>query len=1012
MLEAADWPTVSALFDQALDLARDKRERWLEALPAEYDRLKPTLAQLLKNYASIETEDFLQRLPELEIPSEHERSASEPVHESTLVHCDGAEAQDFAPAKTIVGSYRILRLLGRGGMGSVWLAERVDGLVKRAVALKLPHVEQGDTRLAERLARERDILAALAHPHIARLYDAGLADGQPYLALEYVEGVAIGVHCDEKKLSVRQRVKLFLQVIQAVQYAHSRLVIHRDLKPSNLLVGPDGQVHLLDFGIAKLIVEGQAKETELTQLGGRALTPNYASPEQIMGLPIATASDVYSLGVILYELVTGTLPYRLKRDSRGALEDAILAADPARPSTLTFGDAVVRARGTTPKKIAAALRGDLDTILLKALKKQPEQRYATAEAFGEDIERYLHGDAVQAQPDSTWYRTRKLVLRNPVVSASVAGAFLALAIGLTIAISQAERAREQARIAEKEASTAKAIQAMLEDIFRTNTADQPDPLKAQQTTARELLDIGAKKLETSLQDQPAVRIEMLGTLVTMYKDLDLDSKAFPLARERVQLVRKLYGENHPAFAQALFERSYLLYEPTAETDFKKAEAILDGVKDYSSQLRGHLEAWEAQYYLFTDMARVKPHVDRAVEILRAYPPSQELVYALSVKADYEDRQRNPTKAESLAQEAIAIAEGLDGRANSMLPPLYGQLAAARESQNDIKATLAAFEEYYQIAAKLEGIDGSDAIDAGKNLGDRLCRYSRMRDGVTVLDRTSEVAAALVAKGRTSPPSLVLASDGRCWAELGGTEKALDQFRQIAEWRKRADPQAMVDYQVLSAQLETLTEIGAFRDAKAALDRVAELSPKLFPLDNNLVRRRITYLMSTGQYEEARKIVADYRIPESEPSTSIFNLERRLTLAGLELAGGNFAAAATMSSEIASDLASSADRPYLAKYEVRAALLTGIALHLAGHPDQAVPSLQHAVELATDLYDKKRSVKLAETQIALAQCYLDLKNRDEARRLFLQAKGIHATQKKIGPQYAEPLRVLAERLRTT
>jgi serine/threonine protein kinase len=254
------------------------------------------------------------------------------------------------------GPYRVISLLGHGGMGSVWLAERVDGLFTRRVALKLVHPALMDRVMTERLGREREILASLDHPKIARLFDAGFAeDGQPYLALEYIAGTPLTTYCDERRLSIAVRLELLRQVLSAVQYAHANLVIHRDLKPSNILVTEDGRAHLLDFGIAKLLTTGVAKETELTQLGGRALTPDYAAPEQIAGAPVTTAADVYALGVMLYELLTGQRPYRPKRDSRGALEEAIMQDDPVAPSRVTPSEATATARDTTARKLVSAM---------------------------------------------------------------------------------------------------------------------------------------------------------------------------------------------------------------------------------------------------------------------------------------------------------------------------------------------------------------------------------------------------------------------------------------------------------------------------------------------------------------------------------------------------------------------------------------------------------------------------------------------------------------------------------
>ena len=352
-----------------------------------------------------------------------------PKFDADLADFPDAPSGGDQPGDTI-GTYRLLRELGSGGMGVVWLAERSDGLVKRPVALKLPHQVWQRAGLAERMAREREILATLTHPNIARLYDAGLtAEHRPFLAIEYVEGHPIDTYCRDRRLDSGARVRLFVQVANAVAYAHAKLVVHRDLKPANILVDADGQVRLLDFGIAKLLDQHQARETALTELSGRPLTLDYASPEQIRGEPLTIGSDVYSLGVVLYELLSGARPYKLKRDSRGALEDAILEADPPLPSAVAEPGS------------RRSLRGDLDTIVLKALRKRPEERYATVHALVDDLERYLEGRPVLARSDGLWYRVRKFTARNAIAVGAAGAVLAAVVVGASVAAWQARVAR-------------------------------------------------------------------------------------------------------------------------------------------------------------------------------------------------------------------------------------------------------------------------------------------------------------------------------------------------------------------------------------------------------------------------------------------------------------------------------------------------------------------------------------------------------------------------------------------
>ena len=496
-IDARHWAELNRLLGEALDQPAAQRAHWIETLAPGFDALKPSLRDLLSRAAEVETSDFLKALPKVDVVD-----ADEPT----------ADARTEQPGD-LVGPYRLVRELGGGGMGTVWLAQRPDGLINRPVALKLPHGAWRRTGLAERMAREREILATLNHPNIARLYDAGLsAAGQPYLALEYVAGRPIDAYCRDQQLGPKACLELFAQVANAVAYAHGKLVIHRDLKPANILVTTEGQVRLLDFGIAKLLDEGYAWTTRLTELSGRALTPDYASPEQILGEPLTIASDVYSLGVILYELLSGTRPYKLKRDSRGALEDAIVQAEPARPSAVA------------DPRWSRALRGDLDTIVTKALKKNPQERYATVHALLEDIERYLTSRPVLAQPDSARYRLAKFIVRNKLAVATTVAISVALIGGSSLVW-------WQAGVATAERKRAEDVKEFIASVFR-----EADPTRGagEVLSAAELLGQAENRLKSPGGD-PGLTLELLTIISESLFGLQQNAEAARVATEALQL---------------------------------------------------------------------------------------------------------------------------------------------------------------------------------------------------------------------------------------------------------------------------------------------------------------------------------------------------------------------------------------------------------------------------------------------------------------------------------------------
>jgi tetratricopeptide (TPR) repeat protein/predicted Ser/Thr protein kinase len=418
---------------------------------------------------------------------------------------------------------------------TVWLAERADGMVKRRVALKLPRAVWGDA-FAERLEREREILASLEHEHIARLYDAGVdAQGRPFLAMEFVEGEPIDAYCRAQALSVRERVALLLQVMAAVAHAHTRLVVHRDLKPANILVSTDGRVKLLDFGIAKLLEGDRTQGTALTEMGGRALTPDYASPEQIRGESLGTATDIYSMAVVAYEVLAGARPYRLKRGTAAEIEEAVANVEPQLAS----------AAATTPEA-RKALRGDLDAILNHGLKKLTTQRYPSMEVFAQDLQRYLQSEPVLARPDSRRYRASKFARRHALAISMTSALSCAVLVGAAISLWQARIAREAQRLGQIELEGAGAVRELYtETMMQLSVAAAESPASLTQPHAVTLaLQQKLDDMAPRLKDRPVQRAAQLFAVAMQLDHNEQFEAVVPVAQ---QLIESLKAQSAPAY---------------------------------------------------------------------------------------------------------------------------------------------------------------------------------------------------------------------------------------------------------------------------------------------------------------------------------------------------------------------------------------------------------------------------------------------------------------------------------
>lgn len=511
------WRTVDALFAEALDRPASEQAAFLRAAcrhdPDLYDEVATLLAQETEAEAAIgeHAEDFVAPLlPRLQ------RTLSE----------DG----DLA-AGSRIGPYRIVRSVGRGGMGNVYLAERADGTFRKHVALKLVRRGRDTDDLLDRFRQERQLLAGLDHPHIARLLDGGSDDGRPYLVMEYVEGRPITAYADAERLPVEARLALFEQVCEAVTYAHRALVVHRDLKPNNVLVTDDGAVKLLDFGIAKLLDPAAEPALPATQEGVRLLTPEYAAPEQIRGEAVGTTADVYALGVLLYHLLTGRRPIDTGGLGPLAREHALLSAEPMPPATAPTEEAAA-ARGRSRAQLQRQLRGDLATILMKALAKAPDRRYGSVEALSEDLRRYRSGLPIHARPAGRLYRARRFVARHRMgVTAGTLAAVLLVAAVTLLTLSQHSLTLQRDR-AERELTAKQEVTDFLTSLFE---GANPDLAQGDTLTVFDLLARGMERTETELAAQPELQALLSQVIGRLYMQLGSTEQARTLAEQALAI---------------------------------------------------------------------------------------------------------------------------------------------------------------------------------------------------------------------------------------------------------------------------------------------------------------------------------------------------------------------------------------------------------------------------------------------------------------------------------------------
>ncbi|MCP3959385.1 MAG: serine/threonine protein kinase [bacterium] len=689
------WQQVWEVFEQAITRTPEERPAYLEEACGDDSKLRRAVEGMLA--ADQETESFLDQ------PLGHGGGGS-PASPRAAV------ASGILPRGTMVGPYRVLRQIGQGGMSTVYLSERADDAFPRQVALKLVRPGMESASILRRLRTERLILASLDHPYIARLYDGGTSEeGMPYFVMEYVEGVQIDDYCDQNQLSVDERLALYGKVAEAVLYAHRNLVVHRDIKPSNILVMAGGDPKLLDFGIAKLLKpELMPAGVESTATWDRVLTPNYASPEQIRGKLITTASDVYSLGVLLYEILTGRLPHSFEGCSPREIESIITETEPLPPSaviTRELGDGQERETGseveTLPyrrkrsEEIRRQLTGDLDAIVLKALRSAPQRRYASVEQLVADIERHQAALPVLARTGSWRYRAGKFARRNRQ-SLAVLTAIAALLLGFAVAMAiQADRVAFERDQARQERDKKAQVLSLVLEVFEYSS---PFVVPGEQLTVHEALERSVPVLEDAVRDQPEIRAELLHTSGTILEQLAAYEAARSQLEEALEIREKLHGESHSEVVETMTSLART-YKDLGE--FDRAEALVrralatsrglfeEGHPDLAEPLNELVSilCWRAMY----DAAE-EPAVE-ALAVLNEMPEGgKRRLAALENLAIIRNAHGDYAEGVRLNREAVSwLRQNLGGHHPSLVG-LLNNLGSSLRRVGDLEAAEDAFSE--------------------------------------------------------------------------------------------------------------------------------------------------------------------------------------------------------------------------------------------------------------------------------------------------------------------------------
>ena len=805
------WNRASPYLDAVLDLPAPEREARLRDLRASEPDIAHDVDAMLAQHRVLSAEGFLDARPLIEPP--------EP-----------------ALAGVTVGAYRLVSPIGHGGMGSVWLAERSDGRFEGQAALKLLNTALVGRAGEERFKREGTILARLTHPHIGRLIDAGVSPtGQPYLVLEHIDGGHIDRFCDEHRLTVDDRIRLFLDVLAAVAHAHANLIVHRDLKPSNVLVTADGDVKLLDFGIAKLLADDTAAEPSalLTREGESALTPKYAAPEQVTGGRITTATDVYALGVLLFELLSGRHPTASTAQTPAEFVKAVADTDPVRLSS-TIGtsdrrpedaEAVATARATTPERLRRSLQGDLDVVLAKALKTRPEERYGSVAEFADDLRRFLDHQPISARRDSVAYRTARFVRRHrrALALAGAAAAALVALIGFyTIRLStERDRARVQAS---KASRVSELLMGLLTGADPYRSAGGAEP------TMQNLLDTGAERVSRQLADEPELQAQLLTVIGRTYERMGYLDKARPLLEQALTVGRSASHGDSIVVAQTENDLGVLKRQMG---DLRGAEPLLREGLAARRRLLGNNDP--AVAITLVELSRVIRDLGRADE------------------------------AESLAREALATRRAVFGDEHQETATSKSDLGVLLLSRGDLTGAEPLLRENVATTERLLGAGHPNTASAKASLATVMLAKGDASGAERLLRESLAVNGAVFGSDRPEYAQSLngLAGAVEAQGRLQEAETMLDEALRIAERHFAAEHPRVLTYTTNRARIRIKRGHGA--DTEAVLRRVLASRQRLYPPDDWRIAQTQSLLgaslMATRRLDAAEPLMleADRRL---------------------------------------------------------------------------------------------------------------------------------------------------------